>query len=265
MFELQYIVVGFIQGITEFLPISSSAHLLIISAVTDWNDQGVLTDIAVHVGTLGAVIVYLFSHLKKIFIDFFSFKKNYFQENKHLGLKIIFATLPALLIGFFVYEYLLVYFRNLVVVGWASIIFGCLLFFADQKKNSTKQWNELNILEVFIIGCFQVLAFIPGASRAGVTITGARLLNVKREEAAIFSMLLSIPIIFASLSLALFDEINVNDVSINLMQPAIATVISFITAIFSIHLMMKILKLTNFNIFIIYRIILGITLLVFYA
>ena len=265
MIEIQYIIIGFVQGITEFLPISSSAHLIIISAVTDWNDQGVLTDIAVHLGTLGAVVVYLFSHLKKIFIDFFTFKKNYFQENKHLGFKIIFATMPALLIGFFVYEYLLVYFRNLFVIGWASIIFACLLFFADQKKNSEKKWDELNIWEIFIVGCFQVLAFIPGASRAGVTITGARFINVKREEAAIFSMLLSIPIIFASLSLALFYEININDVSNDLIQPAIATFISFITAIFSIHLMMKILKFTNFNIFIIYRIILGITLLVFYA
>lgn len=265
MLQLQYIVIGIIQGITEFLPISSSAHLVIITTVTDWEDQGIFTDIAVHVGTLGAVIVYLFSYIKKIFIDFFSFKKNYFKENHHLGIKIIIATLPALLVGFFVYEYLLEYLRSLVVIGWASIIFGCILFFADQKNSSKKKLEDLRFWEIIIIGCFQILAFIPGASRAGVTITAARFLNVKRDSAAIFSMLLSIPIILASLSLALLDVFNREGQFIEFTQPLIASIVSFITAIVSIHMMIKILQFTNFNIFIIYRIILGITLLVLYA
>lgn len=265
MFELQYIILGIVQGITEFLPISSSAHLVIISIITDWKDQGIFTDIAVHIGTLIAVILYLFKHIIIILTDFFPFKKNYFQKSKLLGIKIIISTLPALLIGFVVYEYLLDYFRSLVVIGWASIIFGCLLFFADQNNLSTKKWKELKIWQFVIIGFFQVLAFIPGASRAGVTITGARIFKIKRDEAAILSMLLSIPIILASLCLALFDVIILNDQEINLVQSFIASLVSFFTAIVSIHFMMKILKYTNFNIFIIYRIILGITLLVFYA
>ena len=265
MFEFQYLIIGFIQGVTEFLPISSSAHLVIISSIMNWEDQGIFTDIAVHVGTLGAVMIYLSPYIKKIFMDFFSFKKKYFQENSLIGIKIIIATVPALIIGFFVYEYLLVYLRNLVVIGYSSIIFACILFIVDHSNYSTKKWEELNFWEVFIIGCIQVLAFIPGASRAGVTITGARFFNVKRVEAAIFSMLLSIPIIIASLLLAIYDISNNESDSIDLIQPAIATFISFITAILSIHFMMKILKFTNFNIFIIYRIILGIALLVFYA
>ena len=133
MFELQYIIIGIVQGITEFLPISSSGHLVIISNLMGWNDQGIFTDISVHFGTLGAVVIYLFSDIKKIFIDFFSFKKNYFKENKMLGIKIIIATLPALLFGFLIYEFFLIYLRDLVVIGWASIIFGCLLYFADQR------------------------------------------------------------------------------------------------------------------------------------
>jgi undecaprenyl-diphosphatase len=265
MFELQYIIIGIVQGITEFLPISSSAHLILISSFKGWSDQGVFTDIAVHVGTLGAVIIYLFSYIKKIFIDFFSFKKNYFQENHNWGLKIILATLPALLVGFFVYEYLLDYLRNLIIIGWSSIIFGILLFFADQKNYSKKNWEDLKLWEVFFVGFFQVLAFISGASRAGVTITGARFISVKRESAAIFSMLLSIPIIFASLFLALIDINSSDIISSNLQQSFIAAAVSFITAILSIHMMMKILQFTNFNVFIIYRLILGITLLVFYA
>jgi len=265
MFELQYIVIGVVQGITEFLPISSSAHLVIISAVTDWSDQGVFTDIAVHFGTLGAVFVYLFSDIKKIFIDFFSFKKNYFKTSNHLGIKIILATLPALVVGFFVYEYLMEYLRNLVVIGWASIIFGCILFIADQRHKTVKNWEELKNWEIMIIGIFQALAFIPGASRAGVTITGARFLNVKRDSAAIFAMLLSIPVILAALCLALFDVLSASSQPIDLIQPFIASIVSFFTAIFSIHIMIKILQSSSYNIFIIYRILLGIILLLIYA
>ena len=265
MFEFQYIIIGIVQGITEFLPISSSAHLVIISSIANWDDQGIFTDICVHFGTLFAVVVYLFPIIKKLFIDFFFFKKNSFKESHHLGLKIILATLPSVIIGFFIYEYLLYYLRSLTVIAWSSILFGCILFFADQKYQSYKKWEELKFWEIMIVGFFQVLAFVPGASRAGVTITGARFMNVKRDSAAIFSMILSIPIIFASLCLALFDLID-KGVELNqFTQPLIATVFSFLTAISSIHFMMKILKFTNFNIFIIYRIILGITLLVIYA
>ena len=157
------------------------------------------------------------------------------------------------------------YLRNIIVIAWSSIIFGIILYFADRKKNSTKKWEDLNFLEVIIIGFFQVLAFIPGASRAGVTITGARLLNIKRESAAIFSMLLSIPIIIASLALSVIDIYTLNNSELNLIGPLVATIVSFITAFISIHFMMRILHYTNFNIFIIYRIILGITLLSIYA
>lgn len=265
MFELQYITIGIIQGITEFLPISSSAHLILISVITGWSDQGIFTDIAVHVGTLGAVIVYLFSYIKRIFIDLFSNKKDSLHKNNLWLIKIIIATFPALLVGFFIYEFLLSYLRNLVVIGWASIIFGILLFFADKKNQSIKKWENLKIWEVIVVGFFQTLAFIPGASRAGVTITAARFFSVKRDSAAIFSMLLSIPIIFASLFLSLLDLYSTGTELIKLTQPFIAALISFFTALLSINLMMKILQFTNFNFFIIYRIILGITLLMFYA
>ena len=252
MFELQYIIIGVVQGITEFLPISSSAHLIIISAATDWDDQGIFTDIAVHVGTLGAVFVYLFSYIKKIFIDFFLLKKNFIKKNNHFAIKIILATLPALIVGFFVYEYLLQYLRSLVVIGWTSIIFAFILYFADKVNTSKKNWEELNFFEMIIIGFFQVLAFIPGASRAGVTITGARIMKVRRDSAAIISMLLSIPIISASLGLAFFDILEEGRFLNDITQPIIAALVSFITALLSIHMMMKILKFTNFNIFIIY-------------
>ena len=262
MFELQYYILGFVQGVTEFLPISSSAHLILISEFTNWEDQGIFTDIAVHVGTLVAVVIYLIKDIKEIINDFLKLKKN---NSNYFLIKISIATLPSLIIGFIVYEYFIDYFRNLIVIAWASINFGIFLFFADQRKQQHKNWEELNFLEVFLIGLCQSLAFIPGASRAGVTITGARLLNVRRDSAAKFSMLLSIPIILASLSLTLFDTFMLEDTRIDFVQPIFSGCIALITALLSIHAMMKILQITSYNIFIIYRIILGITLLVIYA
>ena len=261
MFELQFLVLGLVQGITEFLPISSSAHLILISELTEWKDQGIFTDIAVHVGTLGAVIIYLLKEIKKIIFDFFQLN----NSSNFFFIKIIIATLPALIIGFIVYEYFILYFRNLIVIAWSSIIFAIILFISDRKINSNKSWEQLNFFEVFIIGLWQSLAFIPGASRAGVTITGARFLSIKRDSAAIFSMLLSIPIILASLSLSLIDLYIMENNTINVLPSIFSAFVAFFTALISIHMMMKILKVTNFNIFIIYRILLGIALLLFYA
>ena len=262
MFELQYLVMGIVQGITEFLPISSSAHLILISELTEWEDQGIFTDIAVHVGTLGAVIIYLLKDIKKIILDFFIFKNN---NKNYFAIKIVLATLPAIIIGFIVYEYFIQYFRNLIVIAWASIIFGIILFFADKAKNMHKKWEDLSFYETIIIGFFQSLAFIPGASRAGVTITGARFLGLNRSNAAIFSMLLSIPIILASVFLSSIHLLNSEISQTNLVQPLFSAFVACITALLSINIMMKLIKKGNFNLFIIYRILLGFLLLYFYA
>ena len=259
MFDLQYIVLGFVQGLTEFLPISSSAHLILVSELFNWSDQGLFNDIAVHLGTLGAVIIYLYKDLGKIIYDFFSFN-NYKAKQNH-AIKIFIATIPALVIGFIVYKYFIYNLRSLTIIAYANIFFAIILYFADRHSISKYSWQDLNFKKVFFIGLCQSLAFIPGASRAGVTITGTRLLGLKRDSAAIFSMLLSIPIILASISLALTDIYAFNSIQFNLKQTFISTIISFITALSSIHFMMKILQKTNFSLFIVYRIILGIIIL----
>ena len=261
MLDLQYFVIGFFQGITEFLPISSSGHLVLISEITNWEDQGLFTDIAVHGGTLIAVLIYLRREIKKILYNIF--QKNLFKDI--IIFKIILATLPAIFAGFFVFNFFDDFFRNLKVVAWASIIFGVLLYSADIKKTSKPIWNEINFKDALIIGMFQVLAFIPGASRAGVTITGARFLGFDRTNAAIFSMLLSIPIILASLTLSIFDVISDPINNTYVLQSFFAAIVACITALLSIHFMMKLIQKTNFNLFIIYRIILGFILLFFYA
>ena len=261
MFELQYFIIGIVQGFTEFLPISSSGHLVLVSELTSWQDQGLFTDVAVHFGTLLAVIIYLRLHIITLLRNFFTFKIN---KNDNL-IKIIIATMPAVIVGFFIFEFVQLYFRDIKVVAVTSIVFAALLFIADHFKFKISNWENISYVQAFIIGLFQVLAFIPGASRAGVTITGARFLGFNRSSSATFSMLLSIPIILASLALTSLDLLNSSEININLYQSLFAAIVAFITAILSINILMRIIQGSTFNIFIIYRVMLGFILLYFYA
>ena len=261
MFELQYLIIGIVQGFTEFLPISSSGHLVLVSELTSWQDQGLFTDVAVHVGTLLSVIIYLRSHITELVKNSLSLQ---LTQNHNL-IKIIIATVPAVLVGFFIFDFVQLYFRNIKVVAVTSVVFTALLFVADHFKTKTFSWENMSYIQAFIIGMFQVLAFIPGASRAGVTITGARFLGFDRSSAAIFSMLLSIPIILASLVLTSYDFMRNPDVNINLYQSLFSATLACITALVSIKLMMQIIQRSTFNIFIIYRVLLGFILLYFYA
>ncbi len=261
MFELQYFILGIVQGFTEFLPISSSGHLVLVSELTSWQDQGLFTDVAVHVGTLLAVIIYLRSHITSLIKSFFSVQ---LTQNDNL-IKIIIATIPAVIVGFFIFDFVQLYFRDIKVVAVTSVVFAALLFVADHFKMKLSSWENMSYVQAFIIGVFQVLAFIPGASRAGVTITGARFLGFNRSSAAIFSMLLSIPIILASLVLTSLDFMSSSQVNINLYQSLFAAIVACITALVSINIMMRIIQSSTFNIFIIYRVLLGFILLYFYA
>jgi len=261
MFELQYFLIGIIQGVTEFLPISSSGHLVLFAQLTNWEDQGLFTDIAVHFGTLFAVIIYLRKDIYYFFTNIFQFK--IFEDQ--IIFKIILATLPAIILGYFIYDYVSLYFRSIQLIALSSIVFAIILFFADRVKMESKGWNRVTYIEALIVGLFQVLAFIPGASRAGVTVTGARLLGYDRVNAARFSMILSIPIILASMTLSLINILNEEYVAVNLYQSFFASLVAFITALLSIIFLMRFIKKANFNIFIIYRIFLGIILLVIYV
>ena len=246
MFELQYFIIGIVQGFTEFLPVSSSGHLVLVSQLTSWQDQGLFTDVAVHVGTLLAVIIYLRSYIIALTKNFFSFQIN---QNDNL-IKIIIATIPAVILGFFIFDFVQLYFRDIKVVAVTSVVFAALLFVADHFKMKISSLENISYVQALIIGVFQVLAFIPGASRAGVTITGARFLGFDRSSAAIFSMLLSIPIILASLVLTSLDLISSSEININLYKSLFAAFVACITALFSINIMMRIIQSSTFNIFI---------------
>jgi undecaprenyl-diphosphatase len=261
MFELQFFLIGIIQGVTEFLPISSSGHLVLFAQLTNWEDQGLFIDIAVHFGTLFAVMIYLRKDIYYFLTNIFQLK--IFEDQ--IIFKIILATLPAIILGYFIYDYVSLYFRSIQLIASSSIVFAIILFFADRVKIESKSWNKITYIEALTVGLFQVLAFIPGASRAGVTITGARLLGYDRLNAARFSMILSIPIIFASMTLSLINIFNEEYVPVNLHQSLSAALVAFITALLSIIFLMRFIKKANFNIFIIYRIVLGIVLLVIYV
>lgn len=259
MFELQFILIGVIQGITEFLPISSSGHLVLFGQLSNWEDQGLFTDIAVHFGTLFAVIFYLRKDIFYLFANVFQFK---FIKDQII-FKIILSTLPAILVGYFIYDYVSIYFRNIQLIAISSMLFAIILYLADKIQIQNKSWKKITYLEALLIGLFQALAFIPGASRAGVTITGARFLGYDRLNAARFSMILSIPIILASMTLSLINVSKENYVDVNLSQSFTAAIVAFITALLSIIFLMKFIKTFNFNIFIIYRFLLGILLFLF--
>jgi len=259
MFELQFILIGVIQGITEFLPISSSGHLVLFGQLSNWEDQGLFTDIAVHFGTFFAVIFYLRKDIFYLFANVFQFK---FIKDQII-FKIILSTLPAILVGYFIYDYVSIYFRNIQLIAISSMLFAIILYLADRIQIQNKSWKKITYLEALLIGLFQALAFIPGASRAGVTITGARFLGYDRLNAARFSMILSIPIILASMTLSLINVSKENYVDVNLSQSFTAAIVAFITALLSIIFLMKFIKTFNFNIFIIYRFLLGILLFLF--
>ena len=221
--------------------------------MTNWEDQGLFTDIAVHFGTLFAVVIYLRKDIYYFLTNIFQFKL--FED------QIIFK----IILGYFIYDYVSLYFRSIQLIALSSIVFAIILFFADRVRMESKSWNKITYTEALVVGLFQVLAFIPGASRAGVTITGARLLGYDRLNSARFSMLLSIPIILASMTLSLINIFNDEYVAANLYQSFSAALVAFITALLSIIFLMKFIKNANFNIFIIYRIVLGIILLVVYV
>ncbi len=261
---LHIIILAIIQGITEFLPISSSGHLILVPALTDWPDQGILMDVGVHVGTLMAVIIYFRTDIMRMLCAFWqmvTLKKDINQQDKRLIIAIILSTIPVVIIGGLISK--LGWngaWRTLEIIGWTSIIFGMLLYFFDEKSAVTKTISELRYGHALIIGFAQVLAIIPGVSRSGITMTAARGLGFSRTEAARFSMLMSIPTILAAGTLKGLELAQSGDFALG-ADIIFGVVLSFITALIAIAALMKWLEKSSMLPFVIYRIILGVALL----
>ena len=273
------VVLALLQGITEFLPVSSSAHLIFPSQLLGWEDQGLAFDVAVHVGTLLAVIFYYMSDLVQISTHTIeSVIKRRQTPLSRIGWYIIIATIPAGFAGLLLEGYVSTVARNIHIIAYTTIGFGILLGIASYLNRKINWRTIVNIQgqradslrhmtlnQAIIIGFAQALALIPGTSRSGITLTAGLFLGLRPEAAARFSFLLSIPIILASGSLEGYKLITDQTLGANPIEMLIGGIIAFVTAIIVINLFMKFISKSGMAVFVIYRILLGRALLYFLA
>ncbi|MEL6374330.1 MAG: undecaprenyl-diphosphate phosphatase, partial [Pseudomonadota bacterium] len=261
----QIIVLAIVQGITEFLPISSSGHLLILPALTGWRDQGIATDVMVHVGSLAAIIAYFWRDVLSLIGGAFDLIRLRWTVPARLALYIILATIPALVFAVILKRSgALEAIRaddglKLQIVAWNAIFFGILLYAADRYGSRLKAMHDMTMPPALVIGVAQALALIPGTSRSGITMTAARALGFERPEAARFSFLLGMPAI-AGAGLLTFLEAQESGQPITPDQWWAAG-FSFIASIAAIAFLMALVKRMSFLPFVIYRLVLGVVLL----
>ncbi len=255
----QIFVLAIVQGLTEFLPVSSSGHLMLIPALTGWPDQGVVTDVMVHVGSLFAVIVYFWRDVLNLLKGTGDLLQRNMTDNARMAGYIALATIPALALGAALkltgaYELI----RSVKVVAWNAVIFGILLWVADVVGKRSKIMEDMKLRPALIIGGAQALALIPGTSRSGITMTAARLLGFERAEAARFSFLLGIPAIAAA---GAFTAIEVVQLGESIPTDALwAALLTFFAALAAIALLMALVKRMGFFIFMVYRLLLAVVL-----
>lgn len=258
---LQIVVLALIQGITEFLPVSSSGHLALLPHLTGWEDQGLAMDVAVHVGTLGAVIAYLWRDVLSVTFGVSRLITGKADDGARLAGYVLVATIPVLITGFLVSKFMGDALRSATVIGWAFIVFGIILYISDRTGSTARRVEDMTISSALIIGLAQICALIPGASRAGTTMTMGRFLGFNRQETARFSMLMAIPAIAGAGLLQGMDVVNNGDSAL-LTEMAIAAAFSFVTAFVAIVAMMGWLRRQSYTPFVIYRVALGIIILV---
>jgi len=257
------ILVALIQGITEFLPVSSSGHLILLPGLTGMADQGQAIDVAVHVGTLAAVILYFWSDVRSALAGLpRALVGRLDTAGARLAMGLIVASIPTVIFGAFLhFTGLSAALRSIAVIGWTMLGFGLVLYVADQWGKTHKTMEDWGLRDALIMGLWQMIALIPGTSRSGITITGARQLGYSREDGARVAMLMSIPAILAS-GILLGTEVAL-DANIALMRDmGIAALFAMISALAALALMMRLLKSVSFTPYVIYRVILGIALLV---
>tara|TARA_X000000950_G_C13686248_1_gene566053 strand:+ start:90 stop:848 length:759 start_codon:yes stop_codon:yes gene_type:complete len=248
---IEIFILSLIQGVTEFLPVSSSSHLILISEYLDFNNQSLSIDVSLHIGSFLAVIFFF----QKDIINFYL--------NRIIFLKILISSLPVMIVGFFLIETNYIEkVRNIETIAWTTIIFGVLLYLSDKFKLKNNIKDNFDLKSVLVIGFLQVLSLIPGVSRSGIAITAARFLKFNRFDAAKISFLLSIPILGA-VSIFGLKNILISDSHYFTKINILAIILSFIFSLITIKYFLNFIKKFNLNIFVYYRIILGIVLLLY--
>jgi undecaprenyl-diphosphatase len=258
---LHLVVLAVVQGITEFLPISSSGHLVLVPIFMDWPDQGLMMDVAVHVGTLFAVMLYLYKDVWQMLSGLGQLAKGRGSPGLRMIGLLILGTIPVVGAGYALHTYWPGMFRSIEVIAWATLGFGILLYIADKVGMTVRRIEHLGIFDVLLIGLSQCLALIPGTSRSGITMTAARFIGMERPDAARFSLLLSIPVIIAAGTLSGLDLYKSGDFALA-YDALIAAGLAFVSALIAIAIMMAWLRRASFTPFVIYRIFLGGALLV---
>ena len=247
---IEIFILSLIQGITEFIPVSSSSHLIIISEYFNFENQKIEIDVGLHIGSFFAVITYF----RK---DIYNFVKN-----KDLFFKILISSLPVMMAGYLLIKFNLVeHLRNIKIIGWTTLIFGIILYLSDKSEVKNQIENNYTIRSAFIIGFFQILSLIPGVSRSGITITGGRLLKFKRYDSAKISFLLSIPTLAAVSMFGLNTLFNSESFNFSFLI-VISILFSFFFSLITIKYFLNYIQKFSLNIFVIYRVILGIGLLI---
>ena len=247
--SVEILILSIIQGLSEFLPVSSAAHLIVVSKYYAFVNQNLLIDICLHLGSLIAIIFYFRSDLIN------------FVNNKNFLIKILIGTIPIIPIGFMLYQTGLInQLRSLEVIGWMSLIFGIVLYVADKSTISKKIEKEFSNKSAVIIGLFQVLALIPGVSRSGITITAGRFLGFNRFDSAKISFFLSIPTLTAASILGIYNIYKEGSTELNFLA-IVAVIFSFIFSYITIALFLNFIKKFSLNVFIVYRIILSLFIL----
>jgi len=246
---IEILILSAVQGISEFLPISSSAHLILVSKMYDFKTSSLLIDISLHLGSLFAIVFY--------------FRKDLFdlRNNQKLLSLITLGSLPLIIFGYILHSTELIHLlRNIKVIAWATLFFGIVLFFADQRKFEKKIKTDLNIKIILFIGLCQILALVPGVSRAGITMTAARYLRFSRVDSTKISFLLSVPALAGASFLGLNDVFN-QSIELNYWI-VVATILSFLFSYMTVKFFLTYVNKFSLNIFVIYRIIIALMLFI---
>ena len=241
---IEIFILSAIQGISEFLPISSSAHLIIVSSLYEFKSSSLLIDISLHLGSLFAIIVFF----RKDLLDL--------KNNQKLLSLIILGSIPLIIFGYTIYVTEIIYIlRDIKIIAWTTLIFGIILYFADKSKFDKKITANLNLKNILIIGLFQILSLVPGVSRAGITITAARILRFNRFDSSKISFLLSIPALAGASTLSLKDLI-IQNIKFSYLV-FFAVVFSFLFSFFTIKFFLNYINRFSLKAFVIYRILIA--------
>jgi undecaprenyl-diphosphatase len=262
---IQITLLALIQGLTEFLPISSSAHLILFAEMTDWSDQGLAFDVAVHLGTLSAVVFYFRHELKTIISDFIqSLLQRKLVGESRLAWAVGLGTIPVGIAGLLFKDTIELELRSPQVIAWATVVFALLLWWADRLPQRTRDEHQLGWRDIVVIGIAQAIALIPGTSRSGITMTAGLMMGLTRTAAARFSFLLSIPVIILAGGLHGI-ELAQQVAPVDWNSLLIGTVISAASAYLCIHLFLKLLERMGMWPFVIYRLVLAAILFAIYG